>query len=145
VVVEENDREITATAKAVVIASGGYANNKDWIKKYTGFDLDRNLLPIGNVGKTGDGIRMAWESGAAEDGMGVVEIFCAGPIGPNFVMKGHIELIATQPDLWVDPRGERFCDECVTFYDTSVGNVNARFKEGFTWSLFDDSIKNRVM
>jgi fumarate reductase flavoprotein subunit len=142
---EANGEEVTMAAKAVIVASGGYANNKAWIKKYTGFDLDVNLIPIGNIDKTGDGIRMVWEVGGAEDGMGVVEIFRAGPIGPEFAMKGHIELIATQPDLWVNPQGERFCDETVTFYDTSVGNVNARYKEGFTWSLFDESIKREVI
>lgn len=145
VVFEESGVDMTVAAKAVVIASGGYANNKAWIKKYTGFDLDVNLIPIGNVDKTGDGIRMSWEAGGAEDGMGVVEIFRAGPIGPEFAMKGHIELIAAQPDLWVNPQGERFCDETVTYYDTSVGNVNARYKEGFTWSLFDESIKREVI
>lgn len=142
---EEDGEDVTVAAKAVVIASGGYANNKAWIKKYTGFDLDVNLIPIGNVDKTGDGIRMAWEVGGAEDGMGVVEIFRAGPIGPEFAMKGHIELIAAQPDLWVNPQGKRFCDETVTYYDTSVGNVNARSKEGYTWSLFDESIKQQIL
>ncbi len=145
VIVEENGENVTVEAKAVVIASGGYANNKAWIKKYVGFDLDVNLIPIGNVDKTGDGIRMAWEAGAAEDGMGVIEIFRVGPLGPDFAMMGPIEQAANQPDLWVNPQGERFCDETVTFYDTSVGNVNARYKEGYTWSLFDESIKKEVV
>ena len=145
VIVEENEEEVTVGAKAVVIASGGYANNKEWIKKYTGFDLDVNLIPIGNIDKMGDGIRMAWEAGAAEDGMGVVEIFRVGPIGPEFTFKGQIELIAAQADLWVNPQGERFCDESITFYDTSVGNANARYKEGYTWSLFDESIKEQII
>ena len=35
--------------------------------------------------------------------------------------------------------------ETVTYYDTSVGNVNARSKEGYTWSLFDDSIKQQIL
>jgi fumarate reductase flavoprotein subunit len=60
-------------------------------------------------------------------------------------MKGQIEFIAAQPDLWVNPRGERFCDEGIAFYDTSVGNANARQKEGFTYSLFDESIKAYVI
>jgi fumarate reductase flavoprotein subunit len=50
-------------------------------------------------------------------------------------------MVVLQPDLWVNPAGERFCDEGIAFYDTSVGNVNARHKEGFTYSLFDDSIR----
>ena len=141
VIVEENGEEVEVAAKAVVVASGGYANNKEWIKKYTGFDLDVNAISIGNVDKTGDGIRMAWEVGAAEDGMGVLELFRVGPMGPGFELQGQIELLSAQPDLWVDPRGERFCDESIAFYDTSNGNANARYKEGYTWSVFDESIK----
>jgi len=145
VIAEENGEEIQVASKTVIIASGGYANNKEWIKKYTGFDLDVNVIPIGNVDKMGDGIRMAWEVGAAEEGMGVLEMFRAGPVGPEFAMKGQIEFIAAQPDLWVTPRGERFCDEGIAFYDTSVGNANARYKEGYTYSLFNDSIKQHII
>lgn len=145
VIAEENGEEIQVASKAVMIASGGYANNKEWIKKYTGFDLDVNVIPIGNVDKMGDGIRMAWEVGAAEEGMGVIEMFRAGPVGPEFTLKGQIEFIAAQPDLWVNPRGERFCDEGIAFYDTSVGNANARYKEGYTYSLFNDSIKQHII
>ena len=145
VVVEESGEDIQVASKAVFIGSGGYANNKEWIKKYAGYDLDVNMIPIGNIEKTGDGIRMAWEVGAAEEGMGVLEVFRAGPIGPEHPMKNQIEFAAQQPDLWVNQSGERFCDESIGFYDTSVGNANARHKEGYTYSLFDDSIIKRLL
>jgi fumarate reductase flavoprotein subunit len=145
VVAEEDGEDLQVAAKAVVIASGGYANNKEWIKKYAGFDLGVNIIPVGNVDKMGDGIRMAWEVGAAEEGMGVLELFRVGPFGPEHPMKNQIELIAVQPDLWVNQRGERFCDEGIAFYDTSVGNANARYKEGYTYSIFDESIKQRLL
>ncbi|HEY77750.1 MAG TPA: FAD-dependent oxidoreductase [Dehalococcoidia bacterium] len=141
----ENGEEIQVAAKAVVVASGGYANNKEWIKKYAGFDLDVNVIPRGNVDKMGDGIRMAWEVGAAEEGMGVLELLRAGPAGPGFETRNPIEMAAVQPDLWVDRHGERFCDEGIAFYDTETGNVNARYKEGFTFSIFDDSVKQRLL
>jgi len=143
VLLEGESGEVRVNAKAVVIASGGYANNKEWIKKYTGFDLGTNLLPVGNVDKFGDGIRMAWETGAAEEGVSVLELYRAGPITAE--IGGQVEWPTVQPDLWVNPRGERFCDESVAFYDNSVGNVNAKYKEGYTFSLFDDSIKQRLM
>jgi fumarate reductase flavoprotein subunit len=145
VIAEENNEEIEVISKAVVIASGGYANNKQWIKKYSGYDLDINVMPVGNVDKLGDGIRMAWEVGAAEEGMGIFELFRAGPLGPDFPMKNQIEFVTCQPDLWISPRGERFCDEGITFYDSEVGNANARFKEGYTFSIFDDSIIERLL
>ena len=145
VVAEEEGRDIQVAAKAVIIASGGYANNKEWIKKYSGFDLGVNVIPVGNVDKMGDGIRMAWEVGAAEEGMGVLELFRVGPIGPDHPMKNQVEFAAGQPDLWINSKGERFCDEGIAFYDTSVGNANARYKEGYTYSIFDDSIIQRLL
>jgi fumarate reductase flavoprotein subunit len=141
----ESGEEIQVAAKAVVVASGGYANNKEWIKKYAGCDLDVNVIPVGNVDKTGDGIRMAWEVGAAEEGMGVLELLRAGPAGPGFEIMNMIEMAAAQPDLWVSSHGERFCDESIGFSDTSMGNANARYKEGYTFSIFDDSIKQRLI
>jgi len=145
VVADQDGEEIEIKTKAVMIASGGYANNKAWIKKYTGFDLDVNMIPLGNIDKMGDGIRMAWEVGAAEEGMGVLELYRFGPMGPEYPMKSHLQIVASQPGLWVNPRGERFCDEGIAFYDTSVGNVNARYKEGHTFSLFDESIKRHLI
>jgi fumarate reductase flavoprotein subunit len=142
VVADGDGEEATLRASAVVVATGGYANNKAWIKKYTGFDIDTNMIPVGNVDKMGDGIRMAWEAGAAEEGMGLLETYRFGPMGTEFRIYGPVQMVALQPDLWVDPRGERFCDEGIAFYDTSVGNVNMRHKEGFTYCLFDDSIKD---
>jgi fumarate reductase flavoprotein subunit len=145
VVAEQDGMDIHVASKVVIIASGGYANNKEWIKKYSGFDLEVNVMPVGNVDKMGDGIRMAWEVGAAEEGMGLLELFRVGPIGPDHPMKNQIEFAAGQPDLWVNSKGERFCDEGIAFYDTSVGNANARYKEGYTYSIFDDSIIQRLL
>jgi fumarate reductase flavoprotein subunit len=143
VLIEGDAEDIRVNTKAVVIATGGYANNKEWIKKYTGYDLGVNLLPVGNVDKFGDGIRMAWEAGAAEEGINVLELYRAGPITTE--IGGQVEWPTVQPDLWVNPRGERFCDETVAFYDTAAGNVNAKYKEGYTCSLFDSSILQRLM
>jgi fumarate reductase flavoprotein subunit len=145
VIAEADGEDIQVSTKAVIIASGGYANNKEWIKKYTGFDLGVNLMPVGNVDKTGDGIRMAWEAGAADEGKSLLELYRAGPAGPDFNLGNQIEFAVTQPDLWVDPKGERFCDESICFYDSSVGNANARFKEGYTWSVFDDGVIKRML
>ena len=78
VIAESDGDEVEMAVKAVMVTSGGYANNKEWIKKYTGYDLGVNLFPVGNTGKTGDGLRMAWEVGAAEEGVGTIEMFRVG-------------------------------------------------------------------
>ena len=145
VIAEQEGDDVEVAAKVVVVASGGYASNKEWVKKYAGFDLGVNMFPVGNVDKTGDGIRMAWEVGAAEEGLGVLELFRVGPVGPDFPMMGQLEFIPAQPDLWVNQSGERFCDEGIAFSETSSGNANARHKEGYTYSLFDESIKQLIL
>jgi fumarate reductase flavoprotein subunit len=145
VIVEEDEEDVQVAAKAVIIASGGYANNKEWIKKYSGFELDVNLFPIGNVDKMGDGIRMAFEVGAAEEGIEVLELVRTGPVGPEFAMGSHLENVAVQPDLWVNAQGERYCDEGVSFDDAYVGNANARQIGDYTFSIFDTSIKQRLI
>ena len=145
VIVDDDGEEVEVAAKAVVIASGGFANNKEWIKKHTGYDLGVNLMPVGNTGKTGDGLRMAWEVGAAEEGVNTIEMFRVAPVGDEFAMGCNLEQACAQPDLWVTARGERFCDEAIGFYDTPVGNAQARYKaDGYTFSIFDDSIIERL-
>ncbi|MCK4274268.1 MAG: FAD-binding protein, partial [Dehalococcoidales bacterium] len=145
VIVEGDEEDVQVAAKAVIIASGGYANNKEWIKRYSGFDLDVNLISIGNVDKTGDGIRMAFEAGAADEGLGVLELVRGGPVGAEFAMGSQLESAAVQPDLWVNEKGERFCDESIGFDDAYVGNASARQKGDCTYSIFDTSVKQRVI
>ena len=146
VIADSDGDEVEVAVRAVVIASGGYANNKEWVKKYTGYDLGVNLFPVGNTGKTGDGLRIAWEIGAAEEGVTTIEVFRVAPVGDEFAMGCNLEQASAQPDLWVTARGERFCDETITFWDTPVGNAQGRFmKDGYTFSLFDDSIIDRMM
>jgi len=146
VIVDDDGREEGVAAAAVIIATGGYVNNRDWIKRFNGHDLGVSLFAVGNTGKMGDGIRMAWEAGGAADGMDALELVRVAPMGPEFAMGNDIEFLAMQPDLYVDARGGRFCDESVAFYDTHSGNANARFKEdGYTFSLFDDSIIEQVL
>ena len=145
VALEEDGEEIPVHASAVVIATGGYANSKEWIKKYSGLDLGVNVLAVGNVGKTGDGIRMAWEAGADNAGLGGLELFRVGPLGPEDLTKSAVEYAAVQPDLWVDSGGERFCDETIGFYETSIGNASVRSKQWCNYSIFDSSVVARLM
>jgi fumarate reductase flavoprotein subunit len=145
VIAEIDGEDVEVPCRAAIIASGGYANNKEWIRKYAHFDLGVNVFPIGNMGKMGDGIRMAWEMGAGAEGMGVLHMVRVAPFGEEFPFMNVVEGVAIQPILWVDPQGRRFCDEGIAYFDTSTGNVNSRFEKGYTWCIFDDNIKNHYM
>jgi len=142
-VVEENGLEQQIPAVAVIIASGGYANNAEWIKKYSGFDLGVNLIPFGNVGKMGDGIRMAFEAGAAEEGLRVLEVLRDALVNPE--LTPQLSYVAVQPYLWINKNGERFCDESITFYDTEMGNASVRQKDGCTFSIFDTATRDYLI
>jgi fumarate reductase flavoprotein subunit len=146
VLADDDGREVEVTCKAVMVATGGFANNKEWIKKYCGLELGVDVIPIGNTGKVGDGIRMAWEAGAAEEGVEVLEVFRVAPLGPEFSSFSELEMAAMQPDLWVTPFGKRFCDETIGYWDSHVGNANVKWgKSGYTWSVFDDSIIQKMV
>lgn len=145
VMAEKDGKTERIGARAVIVASGGYANNREWIKKYSGLDLGVTLIPVGNHGKVGDGIRMAWEAGAAEEGMGIMLLWRVGPMGPGVPKIGHLECAAAQPDLWVSQRGERFCDESITYNDTFEGNAIARLKEGYSFTLFDEAAREHMV
>jgi fumarate reductase flavoprotein subunit len=140
VVAQKEGKALQVRAKAVIIGTGGYANNKEWIKKYTGFDLDVNLFPIHNVGKTGDGIRMAWEAGAAEEGIGLLHMMRIGPLlGPGIKLMGQLESAGFQPNLFINQQGVRYFDEGLLMNFTYDGNAVARLKEGYSYAIFDEA------
>ena len=142
VVAEKEGKVIEFNTKAVIIGSGGYANNEEWIKKYTGFDLNVNLFPIMNFDKVGDGIRMAWEAGAAEEGMGVLMTMRIGPLkGPGLKTMGQLESAGFQPNLFVTQQGIRYFDEARLTNFPFDGAAISRLKEGYSYAIFDEAEK----
>jgi len=146
IIIEKDGEELKINAKAIIIATGGYANNKEWIKKYTGFDLGVNLFPVGNVDKMGDGIRMSWEVGAAEEGMGVLQFIRGGPVlGVGLSFISPLESASNQPTLRVTQDGERYCDESIIGNFAFDGNAMARLKGKSVFTIFDESLVNYWM
>jgi fumarate reductase flavoprotein subunit len=142
VVVEDRKGwQTEVAARAVIIATGGYANDRELLKKYTGLDLRVNLFPLGNFEKYGEGIRMAWAAGAAEEGMGVLNFSFGGPIGPGIKPAGHLIAAVRQPELWINQGGVRFCDESIVHNSIFCGNAMARQKGGYAFRIFDDQAR----
>jgi fumarate reductase flavoprotein subunit len=135
VVAEDYDGEdIEARAKAVIITAGGCGGNPEMVKKYTGVDLPKGPVPTA----TGDGVRMAWEAGAAS-----TEITAHGWVmTPGLHSYLHLAIAANQPNLIVNLGGERFMDEELS--QTSPYGVNpfARQKGRAGFDIFDEDTKN---
>ena len=146
VIVEDaQGKETTIEAKAVIIATGGYANDKELLKKYTGLDLRVNLFPLGNAEKYGEGIRMGWEAGAAEEGMGVLNYSFGTPVGPGIKSSGTIVGAVRQPGLWINQDGVRFFDEGASLNSMFCGNAMARQKGGYVFRIFDEGSKEHFV
>ena len=100
------------TAKAVVIADGGFAANRDMIAKYIPPRADRVLCRVG-PGAKGDGIAMAEHAGVAIGGFGKfyghihhINAMTIAKLWPY----PHLDAIAERSIL-VDGAGKRFADE----------------------------------
>lgn len=148
-IVEDTSRKIIqVNAGAVIIATGGYAGNRGMIKKYSGFDLGDDLFVMVDLKLTGDGIRMAWEVGAAKEGMGMHLIYnVPGPgiVGAQpWVMETQVRLIQGQPYLWINQQGERFFDEGIAINTPFTGNAIARQKGRCAYLLFDENTRKKM-
>jgi fumarate reductase flavoprotein subunit len=138
---DKSGKTIELNSKAVIIATNGYASNKKWIKRYGGFEVGRDLFfPRGELHLTGEGIQMAWDVGAAEEGMGVIETPYGLP-GPG--LDGtQLGVVAHQPYLWINQHGNRFCDEGIAENWPFAANAIARQKNRYAYLVFDGNTRN---
>lgn len=100
-------KDITFTAKAVVLASGGFDRNKALMEKYAASE-QAEITYVG-VGNTGDGIVMASELGAQVVGDGGAIGLRAVPGEPTF--ETPICSLVWAPLLYVNQEGKRFVNE----------------------------------
>ena len=117
----ESGPNLKIKSKAVVIATGGFANNKKMLAEYT--DCGENAVAIGNNGKMGEGLKMAWAAGAAKAGAGVVQL--RGPVMEGEKVDSALNAVTKQPYLWINLEGERFCDESIVTNWPHAGNALA--------------------
>jgi len=134
---DEKGNRVEIRCRAVVIASGGYQDNREWLEKYCKAGEHRG--PFMASKQNGHPIRMAWEAGAADDGLGVVQAFMLVPGETN--MRSHLVHAALQPYLWVNNRGERFCDEGIVWKFPWSANAFARQPKAEAFCVFDENTK----
>jgi len=148
-VIAENDEgeEIQVNARAVIIATGGFSDNPEWIKKYTGYEPE----DVGRIkGMTGDGIRMAWEVGAAPTKMTIQ--LNVGPKADIRTTKAPKSSWPFSPlfyavlaaNLKVNLLGERFINE-QELNPGFIANAIAQQKNKISFSIFDEDTKNHYI
>ena len=154
VIAEGKDGQVEARAKAVIIATGGFGDNVEMIRKYTGYDWGKNLFSMRIPGVLGEGIRLAWEAGAAEEGLNMELIYgLQGMTGGSMSNEGMtmmLQLMAAnyafqQPGLMVNLLGERFINEEIIGAWTFTANAIARQKDSCGFMIMDEIKKTQFV
>lgn len=111
-----NGDYVLVNAKAVVLATGGFANNDEYLQE-GGFSDTANVKRF-LYGYDGDGVRMALEAGGASNVprmSGLMQLTVQGAPGGEYgtfgrgdglVVAGH-----NACSMWVNEDGQRFCAE----------------------------------
>jgi fumarate reductase flavoprotein subunit len=137
---KDDGSSIQINCKAVILASGGYANNKEMMEA-RGYDM-KYTINQGNPFHNGDGLRMAVQAGGAD--VSLQRCFLRDPYfyGINF-FGDMSQNLRGGPLLWVNQDAERYCNEnCGGF--TPGNNSNAVHTQQKSYLIFDTAIKNSI-
>ena len=140
---DKNKEEIEIKAKAVILATGGFGDNPEMIKKYTGYEWGKDIFNHRGPGLVGDGIRMAWEVGAGMEGLNI-EMTCGVMTeeptpGQSRTSFPTVSGAFSQPNLLVNLLGERFMNEESSGNPTFTGNAVIRQRNHVAWRIFDSA------
>lgn len=155
VIAEDASGEVQVKAKAVIIATGGFGNNTDMIKKYTPYEWGKDLFSMRLPGMVGEGIKMAWEAGAGAEGLNI-ELTCMAGATPftgevvdsgamNAAMFSPVTPAFGQPNLIVNLHGERFMNEAEMGNATFFGNAVSRQPKRSAFVIFDAATAKNYM
>jgi fumarate reductase flavoprotein subunit len=139
---EQKDKSITIASKAVVIATGGFAANRDMVYKYKPEYAD--LIVSCSIGATGDGIIMAEAIGAATVDMDRVMPTPTAEINSKRLITAGMR--NTAGAILVNEFGQRFVDETLLYEPLSIA-ITEEVAEGtleYVFEVFDEKGKERV-
>ncbi len=127
--------ELEVRAGAVILATGGCGDNPEMLKEHTGLTWGKDLFSFRIPGNVGDGIKMAWEVGAAR---GQIKLDLMYQI-PDNLAHFHLEGAFRQPVLWVNKLGERFMPEDCIANTCTTGNAINRQPGHTCFAIMDNA------
>jgi len=152
IAIDKEGNELKITAKAVIVASGGFSDNPEFIKKYTGHTYTNNNCDDGgnvlfntfpNAQMTGDGQTAVWEIGGSKGSMGINgHNLVPGPgiIGNTpWIVFNETRTIQEQPHLWINQLGQRFINEELSNDHMTMGTAISNQKDMCSYIVFDES------
>jgi fumarate reductase flavoprotein subunit len=140
---DSDGRDVTLGAKAVVVATGGFAASPEKLDRYSKYDVGDKMINVGGPGNTGDGIDMVLEAGGVTNrNIGCLLLF---PFMRDKAIVSHTNCAGMQPYLWVDKYGRRFTDETVALNFGHAGDMVAGLPGAFFWSILgQEAIRHLV-
>lgn len=136
---DDKGNVIKVEAPVVVIGTGGYANNSEFLYGVSE-TKNVNIQALGMDCRDGDGIKMAKAAGAAmAEGLGTV-MWC-GPVTLGAVTATWTTdaySAGVQPTLWLNQNGERYCKEDLWIDDFAGAGIAVRNQER-TFVLFTEA------
>lgn len=129
---ESGEEVIQINAKAVMLATGGYAGNKEMLEKYAHVANGDFCKDCGIAGRTGDGINMALAAGGAEwKHMGVLQNF--GPITKNDTYASDMYAASAAAGFRFNENAVRYADETLDVTNFAFsGNIMQQQKASFS-------------
>lgn len=136
--VDEDGKVLKVEAPVVMIATGGYANNTEFLYGVSE-TKNQNIQALGMNCRDADGIKMAKDVGAAmAEGLGTV-MWCGpvtlGAITATWTTDAYSA--GVQPTLWLNQNGERYCNEALWADDFSGSGMCVRNQDR-TFVLFTE-------
>ena len=140
VLAEQGGKQLEYRAKlGVIIATGGFSQGPA-IMKMLAPHLVENVLFTGGAGNQGDGLRMAWDHGAAiADIDALVPTF--GALKEEALSEPNTILLAYyRGGIVVNSDAQRFIDESKSY--KSVGKASLDQKGAYGVQIFDEKVMN---
>jgi fumarate reductase flavoprotein subunit len=140
VLAEKDGKEFIIKTKSVIIATGGYAGNRELLQKYCEY-YDDHVHCFG-LPHTGDGLRMAADLGASTASLGLLLLEWPHVYGDG---SASLESIAREPyTVYVNKTGKRFIDEIKGFHAFECANAVLRQPDKIGYILADEEMINRA-
>ena len=139
---QAEEGEIQINAKAVILATGGWANNKDMFEQLTAKSYDA-VRVWGMTGRDGDGINCAVnEAGAALHHPEAIMWHTGAFDGTDAFSDIPNYTLLMQPTLHVNENAQRYFNEAFTSDFTACGN--ALSSQGANFVIIDDDYINHI-
>lgn len=125
------------SAKAVVLATGGFAHNKEMMERLVPVYAPYTDKSVATVGATGDGIRMAVKAGGVEyEDAWVIGLYVSGA-KPEY-SKTFTSKDKYKDRVFVNEKGERFVNEDLPYLTDPVA------MQKVVWAIVDSQDPKKV-